>query len=158
MQLLCPEEKIRNRQDNIHYETADMKEIFLIACPVQDFLVTAVYLLTIHMLVLLENYQRRVRSPASVGTISKMHLWATFCSFTEVWGRPCTVALLLDVERTITAMELDGGGEFGSDCTLALIKWGEIWGSCWTCVVLVGEDNKIQHYNPLRTYFMNYHR
>lgn len=74
MQLLCPKEKIRNRQDKIHYETADIKEIFLIDCPVQDFLVTAVYLLTIHMLVLLENYQRRVRSPACVVTISKMHL------------------------------------------------------------------------------------
>ena len=41
-------------------------------------------------------------------TISKMHLCATFCSFTEVWGRPCNMALLLDVERTVIAMELDG--------------------------------------------------
>ena len=32
------------------------------------------------------------------------------------------MALLLDVERTVIAMELDGGCEFGSDCTLALIK------------------------------------
>lgn len=32
------------------------------------------------------------------------------------------VALLLDGERTVIAMELDGGCEFGSDCTLALIK------------------------------------
>ena len=71
-------------------------------------MVTAVYLLTIHMFVLLENYQRRVRGPASVVTISKMHLCATFCSFTEVWGRPCNMALLLDVERTVIAMELDG--------------------------------------------------
>ena len=66
MQLLCPKEKIRNRQDKIHYETADITETFLIDCPVQDFLVTAVYLLTVHMFVLLENYQRRVRGPASV--------------------------------------------------------------------------------------------
>ena len=32
------------------------------------------------------------------------------------------MALLLDVERTVIAMELDAGCEFGSDCTLALIK------------------------------------
>lgn len=107
-----------NRKDKIQHEAADTKEKFLVDCPGPlgfAFLVIAVYLLTIHIFVLLENHQRGVRGSTSAGgTISKMHLWATFYSFIEVWGGPFTMALLLNVERTVIVVKLSRIHEIGS--------------------------------------------
>lgn len=114
--------------------TADIKDIFLVDCHGPfgfNFLVTAVYLLTIYMFVLLENHKRRVRGPASNSvTTSKMPLLTTSYNFIEVLDGPFTMVLFIGIKITLIVIKLGGIMKLALRCILALTKGGKIWDSC----------------------------
>lgn len=106
--------------------TADIKEIFLVDCHGPfgfNFLVTAVYLLTIYVFVLLENHKRRVRGPASISvTIRKMPLSTTFYNFIEVLDGPFTMVLFIGYKNNSDCYQVGRDHEAGSSLCFAIDK------------------------------------